>query len=366
MSGDNAVAAKPITAHQAVAVVLILTISMDIRVLPLFATQPAEYAGWVAVGVQYLVMLGFFHIFYRLLIAFPGQSFLQIVENIWGKVLARLVVFLYILWLFLMLALSIHMFCARLTLSQYPEQNSITLIGIFALFAVVILGSGIVPVARMARFCLTVLLTVLILLILMWIPSFRLENFMPVTYLDTPNIAVSGLKVLYTGAFSMLILVLGDKIASRDTLRRLSFRGVTLLSVIKLGVVVAALGILGPALIPKIPFAMNTMINSITFSSSLERIDSFMAILFTLADFMFLGIVSFCLLHLLRSLFSLSATTPFLVLLGVSLLFGGYYIGNSFFAVSRLEDVLAYPVSLGMGFGIPLLLYVSGKLRRIV
>jgi spore germination protein KB len=363
---SSSLSAKLLTAQQAVGLVLILIISMDIRVLPLFATQPAEHAGWLAVVLQYVYLLIFFHIFYKLLVAFPGQSFLQIVQGIWGKIAAQIVVAFYILWLLLMLIFSTNMFCARLTHSQYPEQSNVMLIGFFVVFTVIILRSGIVPIARMTRFCYLVLISFFVLLIMIWLPSYRLENLMPVTYLDSGTVAISSLKVLYTGAFSMLILVFGDKISSRDSIRRLSFRGITLLSIIKLSIVLAALSVLGPHLIPKFPFAMNTMINSLAFSSTLERLDSFLSILFTLADFMFLAIVSFCMLHMLQSLFSLKKTTPFLPLLGLTLFFGSYYIGKSYFAIARLEELLMYPLSISMGFIIPFLLYVSGKLRRVV
>lgn len=363
---NSALSSQPLSPRQAVAVVLILTFALDIRVLPLFATQPAGYAGWLAVLLQYVLLLFFFHVFYKLLINFPEQNFVKMVQNIWGKFIGNIVAFSYIIWLLLILAFNINLFSARLTHSQYPDQSKTMLIGVFVAFAVILLRSGIGPIARMTRLCLFLLITIFVILIMMWVPSLRFENFMPVTHLDISNIGVSGLKILYTGAFSMLILVLGDKISNRKNIRRISFKSVTLLSALKLCIVLAALGILGPSLIPKIPFAMNTMINSIAFSSSLERIDSFLAVLFTIAEFMFISIVSFCLLHLIQSLFALNKTSPLLILLALSLFFGGTYIGNTFFALIRLEEVFIYPLSLVMGFAIPLLLYVTGILRRVV
>lgn len=355
-----------LSAREAVAVVLILTFALDIRVLPLFATQPAGYAGWVAVLLQFGYMLFFFHIYYKFLVNFPEQNFAQIVETIWGRTTGYLVVFMYILWLLLILAFNLSMFASRLSHSQYPGQNKAMLIGIFIVFAVLVLKSGIVPIARMTRLCLFLLITIFIALILLWLPSFRQENFMPVTYLDLPGAGLSSLKVLYTSAFTMLILMLGDKISSRKNIRRIGFRSITLLSALKLCIVLAALSILGPNLIPRIPFALNTMINSIAFSSSLERIDSFLSILFTIAEFMFITIVSWCFLHLIQSLFALNTTSPYLLLLALSLFFCGIYIGNSLFALTELEEVFVYPLSLIMGFAIPLLLYITGKLRRVI
>ncbi|MCL1852854.1 MAG: spore germination protein [Peptococcaceae bacterium] len=355
-----------LSAREAVAVVMILTFALDIRVLPLFATQPAGHAGWLAVLLQFGYMLFFFHIFYKFLISFSGQNFAQIAKTIWGRTLGFFVVFSYILWLLLILSFNINMFGARLSHSQYPGQNKAMLIAIFVVFAVIVVRSGIVPIARMTRLCFFMLVTIFIILIVLWLPSFRWENFMPVTYLDLPNAGLSSLKVLYTGAFSVLILVLSDKIASLKNIRRIGFKSITLLSGLKVCVVLAAIGILGPQLISRIPFTLNTMINSIAFSSSLERIDSFLGVLFTVAEFMFIAIVSFCFLHLIRSLFGLDRMAPYLILLALSLFFGGNYIGNTFFALHELEEAFIYPLSLVMGFVIPLLLYVTGKIRRVV
>ncbi|MCL1791283.1 MAG: spore germination protein [Peptococcaceae bacterium] len=367
MSNKNAdLSSHTLSAREAVVVVMILTFALDFRVLPIFAIQPAGFAGWVSVLLQFGYMLFFFHIFYKLLISFPQQNFAQIVQAIWGKTLGRVIVFSYILWLLLILSFNINMFGARLSHSQYPGQNKAMLIAIFVLFAVIIVRSGIVPIARMTRFCMFMLVTIFMILIALWLPSLRWENFMPVTYLDLPNVGLGSLKVLYTGSLSMLILVLGDKIANHKNIRRIGYKSLTLLAAIKVCVVIAALGILGPNLVPRIPFALNTMINSIAFSSSLERIDSFLGVLFSVAEFMFITIVSFCFLHLIRSLFGLDRITPFLVLLALSLFFGGNFIGNTFFTLFELEEAFILPLSLVMGFAVPLLLYGTGRLRKII
>jgi hypothetical protein len=81
---------------------------------------------------------------------------------------------------------------------------------------------------------------------------------------------------------------------------------------------------------------------------------------------MFLCIVSYCVLHLLQTLFDLKKLSPFILLLGVTLFYSGCYISHSYLAMVTLEEVLMYPLSLVMGFGVPLLLYVTGKIRRVV
>ena len=104
---------KKISTRQACVLFLTLVYSPAIRLFPVFAADIAERAGWLGPIFAAVPFMGLVFIMQSLFKNEKEANLSDLIIKIMGKVMGRVVLFLYLLWLMVLLGLYVRYYAER-------------------------------------------------------------------------------------------------------------------------------------------------------------------------------------------------------------------------------------------------------------
>ena len=99
----------------------IIVYSTVIRTAGLYTSRVAKQAGWLSPIVAGVVIIYLVSQLNTLLVQHPGLSLMEIYEGVTGKILTKIIAFIYLIWITLDTALNLRSYSVRLTSALYPN-----------------------------------------------------------------------------------------------------------------------------------------------------------------------------------------------------------------------------------------------------
>lgn len=163
--------------------------------LILGAGGEAKQDVWIALLVAMLMAVPVLSVYARLLSIFPGKGLYEILDNVFGKVLGKIVALPFIWFAFHLGSLVIRNFTEFIRIVSIPETPQYIIAIFMTLLCIWAVRAGIEVIGRWTSIILPVLIIVILAVTLLFAPLIDFKNYKPVLY--------DGLKPVLSSAFSV-------------------------------------------------------------------------------------------------------------------------------------------------------------------
>ncbi|WP_154307440.1 endospore germination permease [Metabacillus lacus] len=194
---------KPLTPAKLFFLVIQTQIGIGVLSLPFDLSQEAKHDGWISLLLAGVIVQFFLAIYYILLKRFPGRNFYGILICLFGNLIGKILICLYLLYFSAVAVVILTRFEEIVGSWVLPETPS-WLIGFMLLFIAVYLARE--PIVTIANF---VILVTPLLLILIVLPLFTLEDANPLFLLP---VAHTDWKKILLGSREAVTAMLGFEV----------------------------------------------------------------------------------------------------------------------------------------------------------
>lgn len=338
--------------------------SAAIRIFPAYAAKTAGRAGWLSPVVALLPFVCLVYIIQALFIDSKGANLSDIIYKTLGKFFGSAVITLYLVWLMISLGIIVRNFAERFLSSLLPSTPiSFFTVTILAL-AFFTLRRGIVYISRTAEFLFLILTCIFIILFVLTIPNFEVINLFPVTYYDALPLIKSSYSVISIWSIFTFIFFFGDKINDKEHIKRFGLQGSVYLLITTMMLLIQTIGVYGYSVIERVPSAYAFVVKSISVLETIERIESIAVVSWVIADFITISVISYAIVSIIKSLFSLSDVKPFISPVMIFAYIFSLYIAQNKFELENFTSYISMPVNIILGFILPLVILIIKAVRR--
>ncbi|MBP3039535.1 endospore germination permease [Bacillaceae bacterium Marseille-Q3522] len=345
--------------------VIVFTLGSSILVAPSLLAQIAGQDAWIVSLLTVFIGLSFIYLYQKLASLYPGLTFVEYNEKIFGKWVGKITSVLFLCYFFQLSAIELREigdFLTTQVLVETPIQMIMLLFLIISLYAIQL---GLEVMTRTVIIFFPWMAGMLILLVLLTIPEMKPVYIQPVlgegilpilkgTYHDL------GLPYLELVIFLMFIPYVSENEKWKGAFYRGTLIGGILLSI----VVVLAIVTLGSDFTARNAYPSYIVGKKASFGTFLERIEVIVAIIWFFTVFFKLTI---CIYGFSLGLAQVLRLNSFRILL-IPLIF----LLPSFALILHPNIVHFHyfimkawtPYSITICFILPLLLFIVGKLRK--
>jgi spore germination protein (amino acid permease) len=353
-----------ISLKQATLLFIIMFCAPGIRFISSYTASIAKQSCWLVPFCSVIFYIIFAVIIYKIYKNYYKESFVQIIQDIFGKLIGNIVVFLFFCWITIDLIYNIRIFGERLLGSAMPNIDIVVLIGILLMLVFYILKNGFVPLARMNELFSIFIFAILIVTTVLLIPKFEINNLFPVTYKDALPILNANIGPVAVFSYITVLFMLSDKIVNRQKFKKISIVLITTLTLITLIVILDPLCIFGWSLVDKMPVPFINSVMEISFFETLERVESLIIMFWILTDFIMISILTYSAIHVIGVSLKISKTNSILSIYMIFLLFMSLCIAKSNLELEAISKSLIVPLNIIMGYTVPVILFTVGKIRK--
>lgn len=356
---------EKISIRQLMIVLFTITYTLVMRALPVHATKTAHQAAWLSPVVTVAVFIPLILVFNSIYKKYKEESFMEVMEDILGKLPGKIMTALYIVLVTFLLCINTSNYADKLVYSIFPNVNIMVFFVIMLAFvAFTLRGGGLVVVARMNEIIFVILVSIFISLFLLSINNIKIGRLTPISTLDFfPIMQANIASMVYFSHFSFLFL-LSNYVNNKENLKKVCLTAAGILSLLFMLVLILIIGVLGAPIVELAQNPYITTIKQISLFQTLERFESFVVSQWIFSDFVLLSILLFTVLNLFKSLFKLSDIKPFIYIYSViTLLVSLMLAGNSTDLDTFITSVI-FPSSIFFGYVMPVLVFLVGKIRK--
>jgi len=362
MNKDNG----KISVRQAMLICIAIFCSPIIRYIPYMTVKEAKQAAWLCPLIGLVIGLLDILVWCEFLKKYEKKSFVEITKDILGKILGNIVCITYFLWITILAAFYLRMYAERLVSTTMPHVDIMLIILVMLLVVGYVIKSGIVPLARMNELFFMGLAVIFIGYCILVLPEIRIKYMFPITYKDIFPIFKGSIPILTIFSYSIMIFIFNDRINHKGEFKKLSIRTVIILTIIFILSIVVPLGVLSAPILVKMPLPFISSIMQISLFSVIERIESGIIMFWVISDFMLIAVFSYTAIHMIRVSFNLSNVKPFLLIYILGIFFLSLTLAKSSLELSILSEHILTQWNIIMGFIVPTIIFVVGKIRKKV
>ena len=355
-----------ISIRQAMYLFLTIVASPAIRLVPVYAAQTAEEAAWLAPIVAAVILFLIVLVWNKIYKSYKNDSLMNIFSDIAGRFIGKLLTVIYLLWVMLLIPLYVSYFAVRLVGSVYPDTNpSIFIISILILIAY-IMRYGLVTLARLNEIVFPMFAVTFAIIFILLTPYLQVIFLAPVTYKSILPVINAGICIAGISSYYTFLFVVGDYINNKESIKKIGIQTTVFLMVNQILLLVLTLGSFGYSVIKRTQFPFLIAVKQISLFNTLEKIESVVVAIWVLSDFVLICFFIIIALKLIKSLFGLSDEKPLVNIFMIVVYFLSVYLSNTVFELERLSSYVIIPGDFILGFIVPVIMFVVGKIRKKV
>ncbi len=355
-----------ISVRQLVIIFVMLTISPSIRIFPQLTTQIAGKAAWLSPVVGVIPMIFLILIVSSFYKKNGSDNLGDIFCKVLGKIPGRIVCFIYLIWIIILTSLYIRYYAERILSSIMPHTSIVFLVSVMLIIEYYGLSGGLTPLARVNELIFIIYMVIFVLITILSLPQIKYENLMNVGYLDAWPVIKSSYATFTVWGYFIFVFFFSDEVNNKEKTKKYSIQGLICVFIIGVITLVLTVGALGAHIVPHIPLPFFIVVKNISILNSIDRMESILLALWVLSDFIIISFFVYISLSILKSIFKFKDTKsficPILLITGV----GSLAFFKSRFELENFSEYIALPTNFILEFCIPLIVYVIGKVRRII
>ncbi|NMA33431.1 MAG: GerAB/ArcD/ProY family transporter [Clostridiaceae bacterium] len=357
---------RKISIRQAAFLFLTVTFTPSLRLIAAYAAHKAKQAAWLAPTVSTAFLAILVLIWQAIYRKYRDSTLMEIYRDIAGSVPGTVILIVYLLWMVVLTALYIRYFAMRLVGAIYPNIDiSIFLISMLIVVAYT-LNSGLVTLARFNEILFPFLVLVFYLLIIMMIPNFRTDFLTPVSVRSILPVVRASVAPTGIVAYFSFIFVFGDRVNNKESIKKNGLKLALFLLVSQTAIIASIICTFSYRIAQRTQLPFLAAVKQISVFNIFEKVESIIVSIWVLSDFMIICFFIICVLSMLKSFFKLSDTKPLISIYVVFSYFLSMLLANNVFEMERLSEDIALPVNIVLGFVIPTIMFVIGKIRKKV
>lgn len=353
-----------ISIRQLLFVFTIMVSSPATRFLPKYAAATAEQAGWVSPVICTIPFIALILMVDSVLKKYEGQGMPDIITNVMGKYLGRLVLLIYILWSVWLTAMYARYYVERLTSSIYPNINNSVLLILSLIAIAFMLRSGFTVIARMSEVVLPFIGTMLVMLSIFLLARIRIDNVLPIYFNDIVPILKASLSSAGILSFLFMMLFLSGKLVNLKSFKTFGYIAAYVNISSLMLIIFITNGVLGSSVAQRAPMPVLAASKQVSIMDTIENIEAIIIAIWIFADFTLISTFFTITLNLVKSVFKLSDTKPLISIFAILVYFLAMGIASNKFELEEFSNSLFIPASLAFGYGFPAILFVLSKLKK--
>lgn len=241
---------------------------------------------WIAIIIAMVMASLIIPVYGRISKLFPGKDIYEILENVFGKVLGKIISLIFLSYAFRLSALILRDFSEFVRIISLPE----TPICIIAFPAVILViwevRGGIEILGRFLGIFFPIYIIMIVITTLLSIPLFELDNLKPVLYDDLNLVLSSSFNVLtFPFAETVMFLCLMGNIRKNSNVYKVYYFSLLIGGIILILIAVRSVLVLGIPSKSIQNFASYTATRLIKIGTFLQRIEATVAIAFMISGY---------------------------------------------------------------------------------
>ncbi len=360
MKNDNV----NISLRQAMLLFIVLFFAPAIRYIPIFAVNEANQAAWLAPFISVIFEIVYMAMLIKIFKKYKKESFIEIIIDVFGKILGKIICVLYLIWLTLMIAYNLRMFAERILTTINPSMSIVLLTLTLVVLVVYVIKDGIVVLSRMNELFFAIIFGIFVIIVIFIIPEIHINNLIPITYKDAFPVFKANMGILAIWAYNIAIFMFADKILDKKDFKNVSVKLIIYITIISFMVIIIPIGIFGNLVVQKMPVPFFSAIMQVSLFDSIERIESIVVVLWIITDFILISALTYATLHIITKVFKLEEKNTFLNIYMILIFFLSLCIAKTSFELSSLSINVLTPLNIIMGYCIPVLTFLLAKIRK--
>ncbi len=340
------------------------SLSPAIRIFPQYTSKMAGKAGWLAPIVAIIPIIFLVLILNSFFKRNKEANLSDIYFKVLGSIVGKIVVFLYLIWILILLAIYTRYYSERILSSMLPNTSGSFLIIVMLCLVFIAARKGLVTVVRANEIFFMIFIVIFAFSFIFSILQIKFRNVMKVSYLDAWPVIKSSFDLFAIWGYLLFIFFFADKINNKEHIKRFAFRGLAVIFILGLLGILMTIGSLGSRLASHVSLPYFMTIKNISILDTIYHIESVLLSLWVIFDFIIITFFTITATSLMKSIFKLSETksliSPILLFAGI----GALYLFENRFELERFSSYIATPVNVIFEFIIPFAVFGIGKIRK--
>lgn len=362
---------REVTLRQITFMYLFISISTVLRQVPQALAGEAGRSGYISPLLSLVATVPLTALIIFIMKSYPGLNFYEIMVQVMGAFLSKLIIFLYLIWLFLATTAKVTIYSLTLEFTLMPRTRSDFFMTVMMVLVFYALLRGIKTIFRFSELTLGTVIILFTILFVCAVGRLRTDYLLPISTVNFMKTVSASKHVVAVGGNIIIALFFADKLGinpDKSQFRRLWF-GVLTFTALAFVITLFTFGISGTSLTASLPFPFYITVKSISFFNVFERFEVLVTLICILSDYIAIAIFAVLLLRCLEWLFHLEQCEYLLIPLAVVVFYLTYYLSSTQFEFNYLYRVLLVNLNLIFEYAIPVLvaflcLFQRKKLKK--
>lgn len=357
---------EQLSMRQVVFMYLFISLSPVLRQIPTALAGEAGRSGYLSPLWSLIVIVPLVSVILLLIKSFPGLNIYEIMMHLLGKVFAKIMIILYMLWIILLLTSKINIYSLTLQFTLMPKTRSDFFMQIMLILVYYALLRGSKTIFRFSEFSLGPILLLIGVLFVCAVSRLRTDYLLPVSTINLPSTFKASKNVIIVGGNMIIALFFADKLGISLTKKQKGkfWFGAMFFILLTFIITIFTFGISGAGLTAKLPFPFYITVKSISFFNIFERFEVIVTLICILSDFITICLLFIILMKLIQWLFDIKERGFLYLPLAMVIYYLSYYVSTTQFEFNYLYKYLIVNVNLIFQYIIPLLLGLICLVRR--
>lgn len=285
---------------------------------------------WIAVLFALLMALPAIFIYARLLSIFPGKDLFDILNEVFGKILGKIIALIFIWYAFHLGALVIRNFSEFIHIVSLPRTPQLVIIVFTGLICAWAAKAGVEVIGRWAGFFLPVLLFVIIFTVLLSLTQADMDNLKPILYKGFPPVFKSAFSVFsFPFAETVVFMMVFCSVKHKFKMYKVYYVGLIGGAAILLVLSVRNILVLGVETASTLYFPSYSAVSMIELGTFLERIEIVVAVVFLLTGIVKISVCLYAASNGIAKVFNFSRYKILVASVGLLMMILSNFIYNS-------------------------------------
>jgi len=345
---------------------LFISIASILRQVPEALARDAGRSGYLSPLWSVIATVPLTAIVILLIKSYPGLSFYEIMVQLLGKFLSKIIIIFYLLWILLAITARVSEYSFMMQFTMMPETKSDFFMVIMAVLVFYALIRGIKTIFRFSELTLGTVLLIFTILFICAIGRLRGDYLLPVATIRLKSTLLASKHVIAIGGNIIVALFFADKLGisvAKEQIRKLWF-GVFIFTVLAFVITLFTFGISGTSLTKSLPFPFYITVKSISFFSIFERFEVLVTLICILSDFAAICILAIILLRCITWLFGLTECNYLYTPLAMIIFYLTYFVSSTQFEFNYLYRYIIVNLNLIFQYVIPFVLAMFCLVKR--
>lgn len=353
-----------ITNKQGISIVVLFIIGSAIVLSP---GGEAKQNVWLAILLAVLMTIPIIFIYARLLSIFPGKDLFDILQEVFGKILGKIISLLFVWYAFHLGALVIRNFSEFIQIVSFPETPQLIVAAFLGVVCIWIIKAGIEILGRWAGFVLPFLLITIICLILLSLTEAEFNNIRPVLYDGVTPVLKSAFSIFsFPFAEVVVFMMVFCSIKSKFSTYKVYITGLLIGGLILLSASIRNVLVLGIGTASILYFPSLSAVSLINIGNFLQRIEIIVSVVFLLAGIVKIGVCLYAVSNGVAKIFNFDSYRPLVAPIGFLMMNLSGFIYRSTMEMFEWAEKIYQFYAMPFQIILPLIIFIVAEIKSRV